>query len=487
MSTNSSKRALRAYAAVDLGASSGRVMIGVLDGGTVRLEEIHRFANAPRTIDGEMAWNLPLLFEETLAGLARAATRCRELGVSLCGIGVDSWGVDWVLLKPDGNVELPGAHYRMAPDPAPMIAEREFDEGQIYALSGIPDQAINTALRLGALRRSRAFDGEMLLFIPDLWAFWLTGQTGTDPSIASTSQLLDVRTGEFAPDLIHAVGASGLTMPDVQSPGTRVGQTSGEITERIGLNEPLQVLRVAGHDTACAFAFAESSEQQVDALVSIGTWSLVGSVIDEPLTGDDARCAGLANERGVDGVLLLRNITGMWMLQECVREWSRGGAVDLPELVANVDRLDYDKRTFDAADLRFFESGHMEQRIRDLCGEVDRPLDESRESVVRAVIDSLAATYTRTIRELEGVTGRQFKRVRIVGGGTRNHPLCKLIATLTGLPVLAGPVEASAIGNIAIQARADGAVTKLSDVYDLLDSEDAIRTFMPRSIEETRQ
>nr|WP_243751987.1 FGGY-family carbohydrate kinase [Leucobacter weissii] len=471
----------RAYAAVDLGASSGRVVLGGLRTRRWHFEEVHRFANGVSDTAAGLAWDLEQLFEETLAGLRRAVERCAADGRRLSGIGVDSWGVDWVLVAPDGTPELPGLSYRGAPDPAPVLASRSLDPGAVYGISGIPDQAINTGLRLAARSASRDLADRQLLFIPDLWVLGLTGNRGSDPTIASTSQLLDPRTDRFSETLLRDLGLDGLAMPDLEAVGAIAGPLREAVRDGLGLPHDVPVFRVAGHDTAAAFAFADPARTEgVEALVSSGTWSLVGAAVREPITTEQAERLGFSNERGADGVLLLRNLTGLWMLQECLREW--GGAeepADPAPLLDAVERREFDSRTFDASAPELLGTGDMEGRLRTLCAEAGRPLDDSRESVVHAIIDSLAVTYAEGVRATEQLIGTRVQRVRIVGGGSRNHRLCRLTAELLQRPVIAGPTEASAIGNIAVQATADGIVASPSAVFDALAPEQT-RVYEPR-------
>ncbi|WP_125099416.1 rhamnulokinase [Leucobacter chromiireducens] len=468
--------ATRAYAAVDLGASSGRVVLGTAHGQRWSFTEVHRFENGIVDTPHGEAWDLETLFAETLTGLAKAVRLCADRGDTLAGIGVDSWGVDWVLRAPDGTIELPGRSYRGAPDPGPAIAARAVPETEVYAVSGVPDQAINTALRLAAEAKRRDFSGEQLLFVPDLWLFWLTGVVGTDPTIASTSQLLDARTGEFSARLAAANGLSGVRFPPVEPVASLVGPVLPELRDRIGATTDIPVYRVAGHDTAAAFASAAPATSGAsEALISSGTWSLVGGVLAAPVTTQEAASLGFTNERGASGTLLLRNLTGLWMLQECLREWG-AGPEERDELLASIEALPFDARTFDTSSPELLGAGDMERRVRRLCAVAGRPVEASRASVVHAIVDSLAVAYAAGVDAFERVTDVRVDRIRIVGGGSRNARLCRLTAELAQRPVLAGPTEASAFGNIALQAQASGDVTSAAAVFATLGAEH-IRSF----------
>lgn len=457
-----------AYAAVDLGASSGRVVLGVVDRETVTLHEVHRFRNVPRDEDGVLVWDIDQLFAETMDGLARAASTSEWLGARLASIGIDSWGVDFALLDESGAIVGPVRHHRGAEDPAPVITSRGFDEPAAFAMTGVPDQAINTSFQLmSALKTSP--DGELrLAFIPDLWAFLLTGRLGTEATIASTSQLMRADSDDWAPSLAAAYGIDRIELPEISVPGTIAGMTTTDINSRIGIPAPIPVYRVASHDTASAFAFAEPAERNttVQGLISSGTWSLVGVPLTDPLTSEGALEGRFTNERGVSGSLLLRNLNGMWLVQQCIEAWSEVDSdVDLGALLEAARVCPSHPRAFDVADERLLAPGDMPDRIISISAEVGRPLDGSRASIIRAILDSLASAYATTLNSAAELTGCRLADIRIVGGGARNELLCRLTAEATGLTVIAGPVEASGIGNIALQIVTAGVRPSIAQVY----------------------
>ena len=464
-----------AFAAVDLGASSGRVVLGMLRGRHLDITEVHRFENRPLSIDGRLQWDVEQLFAETLTGLGAAVRSASARGAQVRGIGVDSWGVDFALLDDAGRVTGPVLHHRGVADAAPAIRRRRLPPQQVYERTGVPDHPINTSLRLSDLAAAGIARDRRVLFVPDLWVSLLTGASGTDPTIASTGQLLDPASQTWARDIIAASGIEALRLPSLQPPGTVAGRTTPAVTARLGAAAPVPVFRVAGHDTASAFAFATptrmSANEHVDALISSGTWSIVGACVPQPIRSEAAHASGFVNECGVEGTLLVQNLNGMWILQECLREWSEqdGRAPELAELLAQAERAGRDDRTFDVASRSLLASGGMVGRVTALAVQAARPAPRSRGQIVRAILDSLAAAYARSITALEQLTGTRRTRVRILGGGSRNRLLCQLTADATGLPVLAGPAEASSIGNIAVQARASsGASTGLTDFYDHL-------------------
>ncbi len=457
-----------AFAAVDLGASSGRVMLGSFRDGDLQLKEVHRFRNSPIVADGVLQWDIERLFTDTLDGIAAAVAESARMGAPLEGIGIDSWGVDFALIDEAGRISGAVSHHRGAGDDAGARSRRGVSSQEVYARTGVLDQAINSSFRLSDLVAAGSATDQRVLFIPDLWAYRLTGAMGTEPTIASTSQLLDPETTDWAPDLIGAYGLDRLRLPAVQRPGTVIGTTTAAITERIGAAAPIAVYRVASHDTASAFAFA-SPGQRAEGLISSGTWSLVGLCVPEPLRSPRASRDGFTNERGVDGTLLLRNLNGMWVLQECLREWERadGVAPVLDDLVEQAAESPSSARVFDMASPELLRPDDMTARILRLCEAAGRPRPQTRGAIVRAILDSLAAVYAQSLAAAEDLVGHSLEQVRIVGGGSKNALLCQLTADATGLRVIAGPAEASSIGNVVVQivAASGSSLRGIPDLY----------------------
>jgi rhamnulokinase len=482
---------ISAHAAIDLGASSGRVVLGFLTETGLELKEMHRFVNEPYVADDKLHWDIDRLFSESIAGLRRAVTECTAAGTVLTSIGIDSWGVDFALLGADGALDTPIRHHRGSVNPESFIHARGLSESSVYSLSGVADQAINTSFQLAELATEMEFAGERPLFIPDLWVYLLTGSIGTEVTIASTSQLMDPATGDWSGPLISAHGLHGLEFPEISAPGSCAGVTSTSITDRIGSDEPVTVYRVASHDTASAFAFAEPAgflaPDEVAAgtqgLISSGTWSVVAVVVPAPVKTSAARISHFTNESAASGTLLLRNLNGMWVLQECIRDWERidGRPVDIQPLLAAASETLGSEDVFDVADERLLAPDDMVERIHALCREAGRAVPDTRGGVVRAILDSLAAAYANAIRAAETITSTPITSIRIVGGGSRNALLCQLTANATGLNVLAGPTEASSIGNIAVQAVAAGKRDTIAEVYASLHGVGTHSTFyIPR-------
>jgi rhamnulokinase len=423
----------QAFAAVDLGASSGRVVVGRFGGGKLGLEVVHRFPNEPVRVGGTLHWDILSLYRGVVEGLRKAGP--------VRSIGIDSWAVDYGLIDASGALLGNPVHYRDSRTDG--IADRVKDLYQICGLQKLP---FNTVYQLLAAEPTPQYAAaERLLMIPDLLAYWLTGEIGAEYTNASTTGLLDVRTREWSWPLISELGLRRKLLPPVRHPG-----------EQIGLFEGTPVVAVGSHDTASAVV-AVPAQGTDFAYISCGTWSLVGLELDAPVLSEDSRAANFTNEGGVDGTIrYLRNVMGLWPLQECLREW---GSPDLASLLAAAAAAPALAHVVDLDDPVFLPPGDMEGRLRKLAGlpaAGDGIAD--RAVIVRCILDSLALAQRRAVRQAQQLAGREVSVVHLVGGGALNELLCRLTADACGLPVLAGPVEATAIGNLLVQARAAGIV-----------------------------
>ncbi|MFC4069443.1 rhamnulokinase [Actinoplanes subglobosus] len=418
-----------AFAAVDLGASSGRVVVGRFHDGTLDLEVVHRFANEPVRVGGTLHWDILSLYRGVLDGLAKAGP--------VRSIGIDSWAVDYGLIDADGALLGNPVHYRDSRTDG--IAERVKD---LYSVCGLQRLPFNTVYQLLAAEPTAQYAAaERLLMIPDLLAYWLTGEIGAEYTNASTTGLLDVRTREWSLPLISELGLRARLLPPVRQPGDRIGLFGGT-----------PVIAVGSHDTASAVVAVPATGDDF-AYISCGTWSLVGLELGEPVLSEASREANFTNEGGVDGTIrYLRNVMGLWPLQECLREW---GSPGLPELLLAAAAEPGLAHVVDLDDPVFMPPGDMAGRLRKLAG---LPADASRATIVRCILDSLALAQRRAVRQAQELAGRHVGVVHLVGGGALNGLLCQLTADACGLPVLAGPVEATAIGNLLVQARAAGVV-----------------------------
>ena len=459
-----------AYAAVDLGAESGRVVLGCLEGGRVRLEEVHRFENRPVHLPDGWRWNLLALFAESLRGLALAAERAE-----LRGIGVDSWGVDYALL--DGRDRVLGLpfHYR-DPRTRGMVeaAEKLVPRAELYAVTGIQTMPINTVFQLLADGGSAALAAaERIALVPDLFNLWLTGELANESTNASTTGLLDAREATWARGLVTRLG-----LPEAPFAGDPVepGRTLAPALDHHEGIGGVPVHLVASHDTASAFAAAPLRSPDA-AVLSSGTWSLLGMELDAPRLGDTAAGFNLTNERGVDGTTrLLRNVMGLWLLQECRREW---GDPSYDELTALAEAAPADVPLFDPDDDAFIAPGDMPARIAEACRAGGQPAPDGKGEMVRSILTSLACRYRVVVERLERTSGRTVDCVHMIGGGSRSAPLCRLTANLIGRPVLAGPVEATALGNVLVQARATGDLGSPADMRAVAAASAEPRVFEP--------
>ncbi len=453
------------YLAVDLGAGSGRVMRGRLGAdGTLALEERHRFPNGPVQRNGRLVWDFPRLRREVLSGLQAACAS----GPHPRSIGVDGWGVDFGLVDRDGNVLGDPCAYR---DPRFPEAMEDFlstfPGEELHRLTGIQILPINTIFQLHAMAREgdgRLQAAEHLLFVPDLLHHALTGERTTEYTMASTSQLLEAGTRSWCAPLLEALGVPARLFRAPVEPGTVIGTIPEAVSKRTGLPR-LSVAAPATHDTASAVA-AVPAEGRDFAWLSSGTWSLIGIEADAPVV--DARTfeANVTNEGGVFGtVRVLKNIMGLWILEECRRAW--GGAPALETLLCEADKAPPLRAIFDPADPAFLHPPDMLQAV---AGGIRRGGGEppaSRGAVARAVLESLALAYRHALEALQAIRGAPVDRLHVIGGGSKNGLLCRFTADATGLPVLAGPAEATSAGNLLMQAHAAGRVGSLEEIREI--------------------
>ncbi|WP_432541268.1 rhamnulokinase [Kineococcus sp. SYSU DK002] len=449
----------QAFAAVDLGATSGRVILGHLqdgpDGAELRLRHVSRFGNGPVRTRDQLHWNVLELYRQVLAGLAAAE---RAHPGQITSVGVDSWAVDYGLLAGQRLLGVP-FHYRDARNEAGVAAvHAEVPAADLFARNGLQHLPFNTVFQL-------ATEGPLLeladrfLLIPDLLGFWLTGAVVAERTNASTTGLLDARTGEWDVDLARTLGIRPHLLPPLVDPGTRVGRLSPEVADVVGRD--LEVVAVGSHDTASAVVAVPATGTDF-AYISCGTWGLVGLELKDPVLTDDAREAGFTNEGGVDGrTRFLRNVMGLWLLSESLRHWDPA-ATDaqrssrLSDLLAEAAAITEPVAVFDVDDPAFLAPGDVPARIRNWCRAHGEPVPQSPAQTVRSIVESLAAAFARAVADAVRIADHEVSVVHLVGGGSLNTLLCQATADRTGLPVLAGPVEATAMGNLLVQARAAG-------------------------------
>ncbi len=469
-------------AAVDLGASSGRVMVGHVGPDRLDLEEVHRFPNDPVALPDGLHWDVLRLFHEVVVGLGRAG----RAAPGLSGIGIDSWGVDYGLLDETGTLLSDPYHYRDGRTVAGVEAvHRLVDPAALYACNGLQFLPFNTIYQLAAARSTPVLSAaRTLLLMPDLIGYWLTGVTAAERTNASTTGLLDVSTGAWAEDLATTIGVAPSLLPALRQPGEAVGRLLPLVAEETGLAPGVHVTHVGSHDTASAVVGVPAQGDEFAYVVS-GTWSLVGVELGAPILSEESRAANFTNEGGVDGrIRYLRNVMGLWLLQESMRTWEHAGSrEDLGTLLGAAAALPPGGPVIDPDDAMFLPPGDMPRRIEDACRRAAQPLPETRPALVRCILDSLALAYARALGDAMRLSGQTVKTVHLVGGGTRNELLCQLTADACQLPVVAGPVEATALGNVLVQARASGFIRgDLEALRARIRATQPLRIYQPRAM-----
>jgi rhamnulokinase len=459
------------YVAVDLGAESGRVIVGDL----ASIEVVHRFSNQPVRVGDSLFWDLLAMYSEIKAGL-REAFRRHPQGIR--GIGLDTWGVDYGLL--DGQDELIGNlyHYRdRRTDGIPERLHQVVPRRQVFDRTGVQYMQLNTIYQLYAHREAKpglVGQARTLLTLPNLLNYWLTGVAVNEYSHVTTTQLYDPRHRDWAWELIDALGFERRWFGRIVMPGTVLGPLLPHVAEEVGAGPDTQVIAPATHDTGSAAAAVPVLKEGDHAFLSSGTWSLLGVEIPEPIIDDNAYRYNFTNEGAADGgIRFLKNIIGLWIVQECKRAWDREGSAhsysELAELAETSGPAGF---TVDVNDPRFLKPGliddSMPDRIRAYCMESGQPAPNQPGAVVRGILESLATLYARTIGELEETTGRRIRELYIIGGGSQNQLLCRLTARAAGIPTFAGPVEATALGNILVQALSLGRLSTLAEGRELI-------------------
>jgi sugar (pentulose or hexulose) kinase len=467
------------YLAIDLGASSGRAILVQFDGRRLTPTEMHRFENGPMQTDAGLFWDAPRLFVEIKRGL-RA---CSEQGHRLRAIGIDTWGVDFGLLDSAGELLAMPRHYRDSRHAAAMEdALRRVTRERIYESTGIQFMPFNTLYQLSAEASApdRLLDSAArLLFMPDLFNYWLTGTMQTERSIASTSQAMNACTSQWDGELLVELGVPVEIMPAIQSTGSLGGRLTDEVAREVGHTDAPVVL-TASHDTAAAVA-AVPARGADWAYISSGTWSLVGVELSAPLISVASREADFTNEAGVAGtVRFLKNVAGLWLVQECRRCWEAAGrSFSFAELAALAEKAEPLRSLIDPDDPRFATPGDMPQRIRDACRGFGQSAPADEAAMVRCILDSLALRYDEVLRCAAALTGRAINTVHVVGGGSQNDLLNRLIAAATDREVVAGPAEATALGNAAVQAIAVGDLADVSAARRVIAASVDLRAYEP--------
>jgi rhamnulokinase len=474
----------RCYLGVDLGAESGRVVAGLFDGERIRLEEIHRFGNGAVPVGDSLRWDVLRLWSDIQAGLAKAG---QTFGDAPLSVGVDTWGVDYVLLSKTGEMLGQPYHYR---DPRVQgVMERSFTRvprPEIFGATGVQFMPFNTLYQLIAMQQANPRLVELadrFLMMPDLFHWLLCGSQVVEFTNATTSQCLDATKRTWALDLLGQFGIPGGMFPEVVPPGTRLGKLRADVAERCRLPR-LEVVAPATHDTGSAVAAVPTDKTGTArwAYISSGTWSLMGLELPQPVLTPQALRYNVTNEGGIDGTYrLLKNIMGLWLVQECRRSFERSGkALSYAELA----RLAADSTPFaslvdpDAAP--FLAPADMPTAIRQWCESHGQRPPENAGQLARCALESLALKYRMVLEWLEELAGSKVEVIHIVGGGSQNELLNQFTANACGRPVVAGPIEATALGNVLIQARTSGALSSLAEMRSIVRASSTLRQYEPR-------
>ena len=467
---------------IDLGASSGRAMLGTLEGKKLTIREIHRFLNEPVTLCGRFVWDMPRLFHE----IKQALLKLSKSGETVDAIGIDTWGVDFGLLDKNGHLLSLPVHYRDArTNGIPEKVRAIIPDGELFARTGIAFNSFNTLYQLCAMKEEgdpALESAQDLLFLPDLLAYFLTGRKGTEYTIASTSQMLNPFTRDWDRELMEKLGIPAHIFGEVKLPGTVRGTLLPEIAKECGVAE-IPVIAIGGHDTASAVAAVPAQEKDF-AYISSGTWSLLGAEVQKPLCTEGVMKANYTNEGGVDGsIRLLKNIMGLWIIQECKREWDRRGSeTSFGELVELSMQAPAFKAILDVDDPAFLAPGDMPARIQAYCAKSGQPVPEGKGEISRVIYESLALKYRWAIERLEeDMLKKPIEALHIVGGGSKNALLNRFTAEAIKRPVIAGPDEGTIIGNLLVQAQALGAISGIRELREVVENSFPTKTFLPET------
>jgi rhamnulokinase/L-fuculokinase len=469
--------------AVDFGASSGRAIIGEFDGEKITTKEIHRFSNDPVRAGGTLYWDFLRLFHEIKQSISKAAL---EGGVD--SIGIDTWGVDFGLIDKYGCLLENPVHYRdertkgLIAECSGTIPDKEF-----YGRTGIQFLEFNTVYQLYALKKYRPHlleRAQKMLFMPDLFGYYLTGRMTSEYSIATTSQMVNAGERTWASDLLERLGISPSLLCEISPSGSVLGDLSDDICSELGV-EKIPVISVCGHDTQSALTAVPSCKKEF-AFMSCGTWSLAGTELEKPLINDETFGMNITNEGGYgDSVGFLKNIIGLWLIQESRRHWNRhGGSYSYADLEKEALASEPFRCFIDPDCPDFVAPGNIPQRIRDYCARTGQYVPGSVGEIMRCIYESLALKYKETYRNLETCTGRVFEQIHIIGGGTKDTLLCRMTACSTGKKIIAGPVEATVLGNVAVQLMSKGSIPDVSSAREIIGRSEATAEYLPENTAE---
>ena len=469
----------KVYLAADFGGGSGRVIAGWLDGGRLVMEEVHRFPNRQVRLGKHVYWDFPALFADMKDGLKKAASK----GYEVESIGVDTWGVDFGLIDRDGNLLGNPVCYRDARTAGiPEKVAQILSPTEHYATTGIQVMEINTLSQLYSLKGSAQLEAaEHMLFMPDLFSYFLTGEANNEYCISTTSELIDAKRRNWSWETIKTLDLPERIFGKIVMPGTVRGSLTKDVAEETGLGA-VKVVAVGSHDTASAVAAVPAVEGDgAVAFLSSGTWSLLGLELPEPILTEEARLAQFTNEGGVGGrIRFLQNITGLWILQRLMAEWEeRGEKQTFGELLPAAEKVKISS-VIPVADAVFMNPPSMEKAICNYCKETNQPIPQTKAEITRCVLQSLATKYQEAIKAVTPLLPQPLKRLHIIGGGSQNALLNQLTANALGVPVWAGPVEATAMGNILVQAMASGEITDIAELREVVRNSVTPAIFEPQ-------
>ena len=466
--------------AFDFGASSGRAIIGSFDGEKISLQEVHRFSNDPVMLNGTLYWDVLRLFYEIKQGIVKA-----KIAGGFDSIGIDTWGVDFGLIDKNGRLLENPVHYRDLRT-AGLVEEsfKTVPKKEQYDITGIQFMELNTLFQLISLRRQRPelLDrADKMLFMPDLLAYFLTGKMCAEYSIASTSQLIDIKTRSWSERLLQAFDIPESLFAPLVQPGTVLGNLSDEICEECGV-ESVPVISVCGHDTQSAITAVPCEEGQF-AFLSSGTWSLFGTELKKPIVNETTLDINITNEGGYGGSTgFLKNIIGLWLIQESRRQWQREGQdysyADLEKLALSQPAF---KCFIDPDAPEFVPQGNIPERVREFCKKTGQYVPQSVGEIMRCIYESLAMKYRMTFQKLCACTGVDYPVIHVIGGGTKDGLLCKMTADSCGRTVKAGPIEATVMGNVAVQFMSDGTIKSIGEARKAVAASESLKTYEPEN------
>lgn len=465
--------------AFDFGASSGRAIIGCFDGDKITLEEVHRFSNDPVSVGGTVYWDVLRLFYEIKQGIIKA-----KIAGGFDSIGIDTWGVDFGLIDSEGKLMENPVHYRDARTVG-LVDEafKTMPKEKLYGITGIQFMELNTLFQLISLKKYRPWmleRADKMLFMPDLFGYMLTGKMCAEYSIASTSQLIDLDKRTWSKEILDAFGIKESVFAPLVQPGTVLGELSKEICEECGV-DPVPVISVCGHDTQSAITSVPCEDGDF-AFLSSGTWSLFGTELDNPIVNETSMNINITNEGGFDGSTgFLKNIIGLWLIQESRRQWKREGKeysyADLEKLALAAEPF---KCFIDPDAPEFVPHGNIPERVREFCRKTGQFVPETVGEIMRCIYESLAMKYRLTFEKLRECTERDYPVIHVIGGGTKDGLLCQMTANSCDRTVKAGPIEATVMGNVAVQLMSDGSVKNIGQARKIVADSSELKTFEPK-------